>query len=366
MRVALDARLLAYQRAGIGNYVLGLLEGLRQIGQEGRLVVLISRKHDPADPALAGLRRRVLLTPPHHRWEQLALALELAPLAVDLYHQPDFIPPLRRRFPAVATVHDLAFLRLPGLLPPDSRRYYGQIGSAVRSAERTIAVSQCTRRDLIELVGAPPERIEVVYEAAGSDFRPQMAERIAAVGRDLGLPEEYFLFVGTREPRKNLARLLDAYARLAETPSAPDLAIVGSPGWLTDELASRTDALRIAGRVHWLVGVPRAELPALYAGAVGLVLPSLYEGFGLPVLEAMACGTPVVCADAGSLPEIAGGAARLFDPTDVGAIAEALGRVWREPALREELRARGRERAALFSWRRAAAETLDVYRHALR
>jgi len=366
LRVGLDARLLAYRRAGIGNYVLGLLEGLRQIGQEDRLVVLTSRKHDPADPALAGLRRRVLLTPPHHRWEQVGLAVELARLRLDVYHQPDFIPPLRRRFPAVATVHDLAFLRQPDLLTPESRRYYGQIGAAVRSAERTIAVSQCTRRDLIDLVGAPPERVEVVYEAAAAGFRPQSAERVAAARRDRGLPGEYFLFVGTREPRKNLPRLLTAYARLAEADAAPDLAVVGSPGWLAGELESRAASLAIERRVHWLVGVPGSELPALYAGAVALVLPSLYEGFGLPVLEAMACGAPVVCSDAGSLPEIAGGAAVLFDPTDVGAIADAMRRVWREPSLRDDLRGRGRERSAAFSWRRAADETLDVYRRALR
>jgi glycosyltransferase involved in cell wall biosynthesis len=365
LRVALDARLLAYQRAGIGNYVLGLLGGLREIGQEDRLVVLTSRKHDAADPALAGLRHRALLTPPHHRWEQLGLAIELARLAVDLYHQPDFIPPLRRRFPAVITVHDLAFLRLPGLLTSDSRRYYERIGLAVGSADRTIAVSERTRRDLIELVGAPRERVDVVYEAARPDFRPQPAERVEAARRALGLRDEYFLFVGTREPRKNLARLLAAYARVAEARDAPDLVIAGSRGWLADDLTARVGSLGIADRVRWLVGVAPAELPALYAGAVALVLPSLYEGFGLPVLEAMACGTPVVCSDAGALPEVAGGAACLFDPTDVDAIADALRRVWREPVLHQELRARGRDRAAAFSWRRAAEETLDVYRRAV-
>src|SRR5262249_48950269 len=151
LRVGLDARLLAYRRAGIGNYVLGLLEGLRQIGQEDRLVVLTSRKHDPADPALAGLRRRVLLTPPHHRWERVGPAAARARPRPAASPPPAFLPPLRRRFPAVATVHDLAFLRQPDLLTPESRRYYGQIGAAVRSAERTIAVSQCTRRDLIDL-----------------------------------------------------------------------------------------------------------------------------------------------------------------------------------------------------------------------
>jgi glycosyltransferase involved in cell wall biosynthesis len=365
LRVALDARLVAYQRAGIGNYVLGLLRGLREIGREDRVVVLTSRKHPADDPALAGYRSRRLFTPPHHRWEQLLLAAEAATLPVGLFHATDFVPPLLRRFPAVTTVHDLAFLRIPELLTADSRRYYGQIGRAVRSAARTIAVSECTRRDLIDLVGAPAERIDVVYEAPGIDAALATDQALALARRDLALPDEYFLFVGTREPRKNLPRLLQAYARVAGAAAAPDLVVAGQRGWLADDLEARAAAYGVAARVRWLGGVDSARLPALYRGATALVLPSLYEGFGLPVLEAMACGCAVACSRAGSLPEVAGGAALLFDPLDPVAIAAAMVRLWREPARREELRALGLARAATFSWRRAAQETLDVYERAV-
>jgi glycosyltransferase involved in cell wall biosynthesis len=211
VRVALDARLVAYQRAGIGNYILGLLRGLREIGREDRVVLLTSRRQPADDAEMAGFRVRRILTPPHHRWEQIGLAIEAAVLPVDLFHAADFIPPLVRRFPAVATVHDLAFLRMPGLLTADSRRYYGQVGRAVNDAERAIAVSDCTRRDLIELVGVAPEQIDVVHEAPTVDPAGASDEAFLAVSRAFALPSRYFLFVGTREPRKNLPRLLQAY-----------------------------------------------------------------------------------------------------------------------------------------------------------
>jgi len=262
-------------------------------------------------------------------------------------------------------VHDLAFLRMPELLTPQSRRYYGQIHRAVRNTERIIAVSERTRCDLVELVGAPPDRVEVVHEAADPRFRPPSAAEVAAARQRFGLADEYFLFVGTREPRKNLGRLLEAYAALVDgAPDAPALAIAGRPGWLADDLAARAEGFGIGPRVRWLGGVGPDDLVGLYGGAVAFVFPSLYEGFGLPVLEAMACGTPVVASTGGSLPEVAGDAALLVDPLDVPALRHALGRVWREAGLREELRGRGFARAAGFSWRAAAEQTLDVYRRA--
>jgi len=268
-----------------------------------------------------------------------------------------------RRIPAVVTIHDLAFLKWPELLTAQSRRYYGQVARAVRSADRVIAVSARTRDDLIELVDAPARRIDVVYEAADRRFARVEPAAVAAVARRLGLPERYFLFVGTREPRKNLRRLLDAYALVAE-PAAPDLVVAGRPGWLAEDLGGQAAALGIARRVHFTGEVEDEDLPALYSGALAFVFPSLYEGFGLPTLEAMACQTPVIASTGGSLPEIVGPAALLIDPFDVPALARAMERIWREPALREELVERGLARAGQFSWRRAAEETLDVYRRA--
>jgi glycosyltransferase involved in cell wall biosynthesis len=262
------------------------------------------------------------------------------------------------------TIHDLAFLKWPALLTAQSRRYYGQVARAVRSAERVIAVSARTRDDLIELVDAPAHRIDVVYEAADARFRPADAEAVAAVRARLALPERYFLFVGTREPRKNLRRLLAAYARLADQPGSPDLVIAGRRGWLEEDLEGLAARIGIRPRVRFPGGVADEELPALYTGALGFVFPSIYEGFGLPTLEAMACQTPVIASRGGSLPEIVGDAALLVDPFDVAGFAGAMGRLWREPSLRQEMVERGRARARQFSWRRAAEETLDVYRRA--
>jgi glycosyltransferase involved in cell wall biosynthesis len=364
LRVVLDARLVTYQPAGIGNYVMSLLGAMRGQAQ-AELTVLISRKDPKLAARLRPLAARRVWTPPHHRFEQLALAVELLPLRADVYHAPDFIPPFLRRFPTVVTVHDLAFLRMPELLTPESRRYYGQIHRAVRHADRIIAVSDRTRRDLVELVGAPAGRIDVVYEAADSRYGPVGDGLVAAARRRFGLDRDYLLFVGTREPRKNLGRLLAAYAWLvARRHDAPELVIAGRKGWLADDLEARAEELGLAGRVRWLGGVDPEALPGLYAGALAFVFPSLYEGFGLPVLEAMACGTPVVASTGGALPEIAADAALLVDPLDVEALGSTMARVVAEPALRIELRERGRARACCFSWQLAAEQTLDVYQRA--
>jgi glycosyltransferase involved in cell wall biosynthesis len=364
LRVVVDARLVTYQRAGIGTYLLSLLGSLRDVLGREQLLVLTSRKDPDVVAHLPDLPTRALWTPPHHRLEQVVLPLELAAIQGDVYHAPDFIPPFVRRVPAVVTIHDLAFLKWPDLLTAPSRRYYGQVARAVRSADRVIAVSARTRDDLIELVDAPAHRIEVVYEAADARFRPVEAGAVAAVRARLGLPERYFLFVGTREPRKNLRRLLEAFALLADEPEAPDLVIAGRNGWLSEDLEGQAALLGIAPRVRFTGGVADEDLPAVYSGASAFVLPSIYEGFGLPTLEAMACQTPVIASTGGSLPEIVGDAALLVDPFDVAALGAAMRRIWREPALRQEMVERGRARARQFSWRRAAEETLDVYRRA--
>jgi glycosyltransferase involved in cell wall biosynthesis len=362
LRVAVDARLVTYQPAGIGNYVLSLLASLRELVRPDQIDVLVSRKDRNIAAQVAPLPTRNLWTPPHHRFEQLVLPFEVVRLDADVYHAPDFVPPFLRRFPAVVTVHDLAFLRMPELLTPESRRYYGQVGPAARNADRIIAVSECTRRDLVDLVGAPSKRIEVVYEAADARYRPLGEPEVDARG---DVPDEYLLFVGTREPRKNLARLLEAYAALvARAPAAPPLLVAGRRGWLADDLEARADGLGLGERVRWLGGVTPDELVRLYNLATALVFPSLYEGFGLPALEAMACGLPVVASTGGSLPEVVGEAGLLVDPFDVDGLSRAMERVWREPGLRDDLRGRGFARAAEFSWRRAAEETLDVYRRA--
>ncbi len=343
-----------YSPGGIGRYIKGLLWGFEAAGL--RVVVARARK-DRTMPGPA------LLTPPHHPLDPWLVGLELMRLRPALVHSPDFIPPFTGRFRRVITVHDLAFLRWPQILTPDAARYYRQVFRAVRMADRIIAVSKHTAADLVELAGADRTKVEVVYEAPMPDFRPLDAGVVRAWLRRVGLEPGYLLYVGTIEPRKDLPTLARAYRLLlARYPEAvPPLVIAGGRGWLWAESVEALESIRPRDRVRWLGPVVPGELVYLYNGAAALVLPSLYEGFGLVAVEAMACGLPVVCSDGGALPEVTGDAARRFPVGDAEALAAALAEVLFDPDLRRRLAERGVARAAEFSWAEAARQTFKIY-----
>jgi glycosyltransferase involved in cell wall biosynthesis len=366
MRTGIDARLLHYQAGGISQYTRQLVEALVALDHDTDYRVL--RMHQDARPVAhaPNLTHVGCWTPCHHRFERWTLSAEIARLRLDVLHATDFIPPAFGYRHAVITVHDLNFLHFPELLTPDSRSYYvRQIGWAVRRARRIIAVSQATRHDLLERLGVDADKIDVVYEAAENLFRPRSAEDHAPVLARYRLTPGYLLFVGTLEPRKNLPMLLQAYARLrARRPDTPPLVLAGRKGWLFQEIFSTAVRLDLVRHVRFVDSPRREDLPALYSGAGALALISLYEGFGLPVLEAMQCGTPVVISTRPALPEIAGDAALQADPRNPDEISAALERALGDEALRADLRARGLARAAQFSWAQAARETLDVYRAA--
>lgn len=365
MKIGIDARLVHYQPAGIGQYTLRLAEALASLDSGDDVVLLQSRKERAPLLAGPGLRCRDVWTPPHHRFEQWALPLELWPLKLDVLHCPDFIPPFRRLCPAVITVHDLAFLRFPGILTGESQRYYGQIARAVKSAEHIIAVSQSTRHDLVSLLGADDRKISVIYEAAAPNFKPASAAPVAAVRQRYGISGPYILFVSTIEPRKNIPLLLHAYARLKArwkgTGDPPTLVVAGRKGWLYDKILAMHRQLGCGDTVLFTGSVPVDDLPALYSGALLFVLPSLYEGFGLPVLEAMSCGAPVITTNVSSLPEVAGEAALLVDPQDIVGLADAMQSLCADEDLRRDLARRGIIQAQRFSWQQAARETLAIY-----
>ncbi|MBU0494107.1 MAG: glycosyltransferase family 4 protein [Chloroflexi bacterium] len=373
MRIGIDARLIYYRQAGIGQYTQSLIGGLARVcAPEDEFVILQHRKDTHAlrpgvkTPA-ANFRRRSTWTPCHHRLEQLALPLEIWPLKLDLLHSPDYIPPFRRNCRSVITVHDLAFLHYPEHLTGDSLRYYGQIDRAVCDAEGIIAVSHSTQRDLMNLLGVPAHRVTVVHEAANQVFRPLAVADLAPVRARYDLPEQFILFLGTIEPRKNLPTLIQAYRllRLHGGPAVSPLVVAGAKGWLFDSVFALVEQLGLADHVLFTGSVPWSDVPAFYNLATVFCFPSLYEGFGLPPLEAMACGTPVVAADVSSIPEVVGDAGLLVDPNDAEALSEALGRVLQDEALRQDLHHRGLARAAEFSWDRAARETLAVYRQVM-
>jgi glycosyltransferase involved in cell wall biosynthesis len=363
MRIGIDARLVYYRQAGISQYTVRLLEQLAEVAEDDDFVVFQSRRDRSRLVDRPSFHKRSLWTPPHHRLEQLVLPLELATSDLDVLHSPDFIPPFRRNCKSVITIHDLNFLLYPHFLTPQSASYYGQIDQAVRSCDHIVAVSESTKRDIVRLTGAPESKITVVYEAAHPIYRPLNDEQLVKqVKQRFAIDNEYILFVSTIEPRKNVPTLLMAYRQLLDNyHPGESLVLAGEKGWLFDEVFSLVEKLDLAARVQFVGGVSLDELLGLYNGARLLVHPAFYEGFGLPPLEAMACGTPVVVSNTSSLPEVVGDAALLVDPTDVDSMTVAIWRMLSDSALRRQMRQKGLRRAGCFSWKKAALETLDIY-----
>lgn len=368
MRIGIDTRLAYHRQAGISWYTIRLLQALAAIDSENEYVLLQHRRHLAPLITAPNFHRSTVYAPVHHRLEQWPLSVETRLMGLDLIHSPDFIPPLHNNIPAVITVHDLGFLRYPNFVTADAARYYGQTDMAVRRASRIIAVSNSTRNDLVHLLGAPEDKINVIYEAADPIFAPLTAEESRAALTEAGIrvPDAFILFVGTIEPRKNLVTLLHAYRRLRQCYATHlPLVLAGAPGWLFTDIANRVTELDLQQHVHFLGAIEGNEsIRALYNLATMLVHPAHFEGFGLPPLEAMACGTPVLCSNAGSLPEVVGDAALTVPPDDVEAWCVAMHRLLTDENLWSELRIKGLARSATFSWEKAARATLETYRQA--
>jgi glycosyltransferase involved in cell wall biosynthesis len=367
MRIGIDVRITYYTRGGISTYVLRLLRALAALDEETDYCVLHSRKD--RRPPLPGpnLRPVACWTPAHHRWERWALGMEVARLGLDLLHSPDFIPPAFGYRRSVITVHDLNFLYYPQFLTAESRRYYNdQIAWAVSRADHVLADSHATKADLVSMLDVEPEKVTVVHLAADPTYSPLAEVEARKVVAKYGLEPGYLLFVGTLEPRKNLPGLLQAYRLLRdEGATRAPLVMVGGKGWLYDEIFERVETLHLVEHVRFLHGVPDEDLPGLYSAAGVSTTPSFYEGFGLPALEAMTFGTPVVVSDRASLPEVVGEAGLLVNPDDPEDIALALTRVLTDETLRVRMRERGLTQAARFTWDKAARETLEVYQMVL-
>jgi glycosyltransferase involved in cell wall biosynthesis len=365
MRVGIDARLVYYSRAGIGQYIMRLAKALSSLNtHHDQFVLLQSRKDRTHIVNGQNFSRASLWTPCHHWAEQTTLRFEIGRLNLDLLHSPDFIPPFQRNCKSVITIHDLAFLLYPHFLTKESARYYGQIDQAVRNTDHIIAVSESTRQDTIKLLGVPERKITVIHEAANPSFRQMDKEESRRrVAKMYGLDREFILFVSTIEPRKNLPGLLQAYRKLLDDYKVPEgLALAGSPGWLSEEVYSLVESLNLDEHTRFLGRVPSEHLVYLYNAAQLLVHPSFYEGFGLPPLEAMTCGTPAIVSNVSALPEVVGDAAFLVDPHDTDSLTVAMWRLLTDDDLRDSYVAKGFKRADKFSWKRAADETLAVYR----
>lgn len=370
-RLVIDYTSAVNQRAGIGRYTRELVRTLltqpAAASYDVNLIIPRRPAFAPPNPP-AGARwcklpltewQSVLL------WQRAGVPLPLNVFCgrADVFHAPDFLLPPIRAGRRIVTVHDLSYLVHPDLAHPAVYRYLEKtVPRSVARADRVIAVSEATKRDVVRLLGVPEDRVDVIPEGVDRVFRPAAEPDDAARRARLRLPERYVLSVGTIQPRKNYGRLLEACERVWQAePDAPHLVIAGQRGWLFEEFFAQLEACRFRDRVRILDFVDDADLPALYRGAETFVYPSCYEGFGLPVVEALACGRPVICSSASSLPEVAGPAACLIDPFSVDDLAGALLDFCRDPGSRAAFAARGPEQAARFTWEAAARDHLAVY-----
>lgn len=378
MRIAIDGHSLIPPRAGIGQYTYHLIRALARLEPGHQYLVMYPRltrtlrtREAPAFAekcvrvvsegrlqflwfrARRKLRRKLGMAPP----------VERSIGSFDVYHATNYVfTHTVKRARRVVTIHDMTLMLFPEWHPR------ARVNSMVQEIERSLHVadhiladSTATKDDIVKQLGIRADRITVVPLAADGSFKPMPAADARKVLSNWGLePHSYLLFMGTIEPRKNLLRLLQA-AELAGSRIGR-LVIAGANGWGSDEVASRIQSLQRVGRLTYLGYVPDDARPALINGARAFVYPSLYEGFGLPVLESMACGVPVLASSVSSLPEVVGDAGMMVDPQDVDAISAGMARLWQDQALRRDLAAKGLERARSFSWERTASQTFSVYR----
>jgi len=368
MRIAIDATAIPRLMAGAGVYTYQLVRALAAFEAEHDYVVFT--RSDAFDD-LARQRPRVRVVqvaapsrPERLLWEQFLLPGRLRRLAIDVLHSPHHTTPaLPLPCRRVVTLHDVTFFLLPQRYPPARRLYFQAITrAAARLGQAIITPSQTVKRDVVRVLGVPEEKVTAIAEAPAPEFAPlEDADALGRMRWRYKLPTHYILSVGNLEPGKNRGRLIAAYSRLREKGLQHHLVIAGQRAWRYESELELVRRLRLDDVVHFLGYVDGADMPGLYSGADLLAFPSLYEGFGLPVLEAMACGTPVVTSSVSALPEVAGDAALLVDPKDVAGLAEAMERAVADEALRADLRARGLKRAGEFSWDKAARETVRVY-----
>jgi glycosyltransferase involved in cell wall biosynthesis len=371
MHIGIDARLPYFRSGGISEYTRNLVAALAGLvdGRSGTRVTVLHAKADRASyipPGAAAFARFDVETPCHHPWERLLLAAEIRALSLDVLHSPDFIPPAAGARRRVVTVHDVSFLDHPEHLTAEARRHYaGQIAWALESADAAVTHTEHVRARLVDRFRLPPDKVSVVPCAAAARFSEAVpGDEIDRTLARYGLDRGYVLHVGVIEPRKNLAMLIDAHDRLrAEKGCAVPLVLAGPEGWLCGNIA---DAARARpGTVLRTGPVPDRDLVCLYMAAGVLALPSVHEGLGLPMLEAMSAGCPVVASTGGALPEVAGGAALLVDPDRPDRWADALASVLGDHSAANALRTRGRTRASALSWPRTASAMLTLYERAV-
>ncbi len=361
MLVGIDAsRAVTHRPTGTEVYSQRVIEELLTLDSPHRFRLYLCT--EPPDHLFQDAELRVIPSP--RLWTHTRLAWEMVRRRPDLLFVPaHVIPPVHPRL-SLVTIHDLGYLHFPRA-HPWRQRVYLDLSTRwnARVATHILADSEATRSDLVAMYGTPPHKITVSYPGTDESLLPVTDRSVIQAAKDrYRIPGDYFLYIGTLQPRKNLRRLVDAYAeligRLSET--SVHLVLAGKRGWLYDELFAHVEDLGLDGHIHFPGYVAEEDKAALLSGALGFVFPSLHEGFGLPVLEAQACRCPVVTSTTSSLPEVAGQGALLVDPREPAAIANAMGRLLREPGLVNQLVQRGLRNVERFSWGMCARRILDV------
>ena len=369
MRIGIDATALPAQPVGAGIYIIHLIKALLSLDSDFEWVVFVHEERR----ALLGIEEgkvvRVVSVPdqrPAERllWEQLAFPRLVQALGVDLLHSLHYTRPWRLGCKSVVTFHDMTFFLFPQLHTHAKRVFFPlAIRTSARLADALVAVSENTRKDSIRLLDIPPGKIFTTPLGVSEDFHQiQDRELLERARRKFNLPEKFILYLGVVEPRKNLPFLLRCYASAIEQGLAHRLVIVGRLGWMYEDVFEQVESLELQENVHFAGFIPRQDLPMVYNLADLFVYPSVYEGFGLPVLEAMACGTPVITSNVSAMPEIVGEAGILLPPNDEAAFTQTIMNLLDGTSKRVELSKRGIQRSAQYTWKRTATDTLEVYK----
>ena len=370
--MGINAHLLSgqvgYRRAGIHQYIDQVLRHL-PADESGPIYTIFTQQAAKLD-GRSDMKILSSRWPTERRlvrivWEQMIWPLLTRRLDLDLLHSMAFVTPFFSNRPTVVTVFDLSFIHQPDSFPTLQRLYLtSQTKRSCAQARRVITISESGRRDVQQYLEVPVSRIDVVTPGVEESYRPLPSAEVEAFRQQQNLPKRFILHVGTLQPRKNILKLIDAFARLNE----PDLylVLIGGKGWSFEEIFARVEELGIVDRVQFTGYVPDEALPYWYNAAMLFVFPSLYEGFGMPVVEAMACGTPVITSNTSSMPEAAGEAGLLFDPHDSEELADRIHTVLHDPDLAATMRSMGPKQALKFSWEKAGRETAVVYGRALK
>ncbi|MCX6356956.1 MAG: glycosyltransferase family 1 protein [Candidatus Aureabacteria bacterium] len=370
MRIGFDARILgARQLTGIGCYTRNLIRAIGAIADGHRLTLFFPR--GAGGQELGGGRMREIRShvPADIRedrfyrcWYDWYLPFQACCRRIDLFHGPSYLIPRTRRARTVVTVHDLTHVKYPHWAPHCAPAFAARARSAIERADRVIAISETTRDDILSFFAVDPARVRVIYYGIDAVFRPiDDAARLEKFRGRYNLPRRFVLSVLSINPRKNIPGLLKAFARVVGNGNVPHSLVIAAKSYGSNDVSSEAERLGLGGRFVLLDYVPQEELPLLYNCADMFVFPTFYEGFGLPPVEAMACGRAVIASNAGSLPEVLGDAALYCDPHDADALADAIQGLCASEAERARLAARGIGQASLYSWERCAAETLALY-----